>query len=110
VCLGVQRQDVKTAVAAQPDLWRQTRPTSTGKYASLTSKANALGVGGAAQNLKESMNNLNGIFGLRAKLLREYGYSSYQEYLASDEWKTIKAAIKLRRGRKWNFCNICDGD
>ena len=49
----------------------------------------------------------NEIYSLRSKKLKENGYSDYQEYLKSDEWKTIKNSIKQRKGARWNLCNLC---
>ena len=40
----------------------------------------------------------------RDLLLKELGYSSYSEYLRSDEWKSLRASVLARR--KW--CLVCD--
>lgn len=53
--------------------------------------------------------NTRDTYALRSKLLKENGYSSYDEYLRSPEWVEIKNKICSRKGRKWNFCNVCGG-
>lgn len=53
---------------------------------------------------------LKEIYSLREELLKKNGYSNYSEYLKSEEWEKIKATIRQRKGRKWNYCNICGTD
>lgn len=47
------------------------------------------------------------IYSERDLLLKKLGYTSYSEYLSSQEWKEIKAKVHSRNKRKWKFCNIC---
>jgi len=48
-------------------------------------------------------------FGIRNKRLKLFGYSSYQDYLKSAEWKSIKKRINKRRKNKiyWRKCYCC---
>jgi len=52
-------------------------------------------------------------YGARNKKLREMGFSSYKEYLASDYWKLIKEKWNERRKEKpevWGRCHCCGSE
>lgn len=50
---------------------------------------------------------IHNIYKLRQEKLTQIGIDSYQSYLKSEEWKSIRSKIKKRTAKKWNFCNIC---
>lgn len=51
---------------------------------------------------------LKDIYKQRNKILKDLGYLDYNEYLKSEEWSIIKSKIKMRKGKKWTECNICN--
>lgn len=50
-------------------------------------------------------------YGRRNKRLKELGYSSYQEYLKSEDWQNIKIEWekrKIKNPKHWGKCQICE--
>lgn len=49
-------------------------------------------------------------YGARNRKLRKNGFSSYQKYLKSDQWKSVKLKWQKKRAQKsiyWSKCNCC---
>lgn len=49
------------------------------------------------------MNRLGKVYGQRPKLLKEMGYSSYDEYLSSEQWAVIRREVLERQPN----CELC---
>lgn len=81
---------------------------------STTSLGGGKGGGQQLNNLKGNNVKLNTNiviqYGARNRKLRKNGFSSYQKYLKSDQWKSVKLKWQKKRAQKsiyWSKCNCC---
>ncbi len=58
----------------------------------------------AERNLTVSVMKAMKGYAKRAKVLRDLGFTSYQQYLASDLWKRVKSKVFQIKGRSCELC------